>query len=139
MKTVAQIAEEVAMIGPRIGRKLMSDMAHVADLPQAQLFVVMRLFHQGGCRLFDICHEMKVSAPTATGIVTRLEKSGYVKRSVDKHDRRAVIVALTPQGHKVALKLRGVVVQRWTEILSRISRDDAEKYIEILKKISEAI
>ncbi len=139
MKTVPQIAEEVAMIGPRIGRKLMSDMAHVADIPQAQLFVVMRLFHQGSCRLLDICHEMRVSAPTATGIVTRLEKLGHVKRTADKNDRRAVVVALTPQGHKVALKLRGVVVKRWTEILAKISRDDAEKYLEILKKISEAI
>ena len=127
------------MIGPRIGRKLMSDMAHVADIPQAQLFVVMRLFHQGSCRLLDICHEMKVSAPTATGIVTRLEKSGYVQRRADKNDRRAVIVELTPEGRRMALKLRGVVVERWTRILSSISRDDAEKYLEILKKISEAI
>ena len=123
----------------RIGRKLMSDMANVADIPQAQLFVIMRLFHHGACRLFDICHEMKVSAPTATGIVTRLERSGHVKRSVDKDDRRAVVVELTPQGRKVALELRGVVVRRWTEILAGLSRDDAEKYLEILKKISEAI
>ena len=139
MKTVAQISEEVAVIWPRIGRKILADLAQSMEVPHAQLIVVMRLFNQRPARLADLCHEMKVSAPTATGIITRLEKGGYVTRTMDKNDRRAVVVDLTPEGCRIAQKLRTAAVRRWTEILGKISRDDAENYLEILKKISEAI
>ncbi|MBF0485736.1 MAG: MarR family transcriptional regulator [Candidatus Omnitrophica bacterium] len=139
MKTVPEIAEEVAMIGPRIGRKILADFLQVADIPHAQLFVIIMLFHNGACRACDIGRELKVAPPTATGIVDRLEKAGYVTRLVDKKDRRVVRVELTGDGRKIAKKLRTVVVTHWTEILSKISREDAEKYLEILKKISEVL
>ena len=139
MKTIHAIAEEVAMIGPQIGRRIMADLAQVADIPHAQLCVVMLLFHQGPKHLSDICQQMKVSAPTATGIVTRLEKSGFVSRTADIKDRRAVVVCLTAAGRKLTQKMRAVVVKRWTDIFLKISREDAQKYLEILKKISEAI
>lgn len=139
MKTIHAIAEEVAMIGPQIGRRIMTDLVQVADIPHAQMCVVMLLFHQGPKHLSDICQQMKVSAPTATGIVTRLEKSGLVSRTADTKDRRAVVVGLTAEGRKLTEKMRAVVVKRWTDIFQKISREDAQKYLEILKKISEAI
>ncbi|MBF0122902.1 MAG: winged helix-turn-helix transcriptional regulator [Candidatus Omnitrophica bacterium] len=139
MKTPSQIAEEIAMIGPRIGRKILADLSQVADIPPAQMFVLMFLSHNGPMRTSDIVHELKVAAPTATGIVDRLQASGYAVRSEDKSDRRAVIVELTAEGKKIAGKLRSAAVDQWTEILSKISRDDAEKYLEILRKINEAL
>jgi DNA-binding MarR family transcriptional regulator len=139
MKTIPQIAEEVAMIGPRIGRKIIADIARVADIPHAQLFLIIRLSHHGSTRFADIRHELRVSAPTATGIVTRLERAGYVTRVQDVKDRRLVLVALTAEGNKLAGKIRGIVVKRWTHILGTLSRQDAEKYLDILRKISEAI
>ncbi|MBF0569853.1 MAG: MarR family transcriptional regulator [Candidatus Omnitrophica bacterium] len=139
MKTPAQIAEEVAMIGPRIGRKILADLSRVADITPAQMCVVMCLLHNGPCRSSDIVKELKVAAPTATGIVDRLATAGYVSRSEDKEDRRVVVVELTAEGKKLAHKLRAVVIERWTEILSKIPREDAEKYLEILKKINEAL
>ena len=139
MTNIPQIAEQIAMIGPRIGRKILSDIFQTVDIPHTQLFVIIMLFHNGACRTSDISKELKVTAPTATGVVDRLEHAGYVTRSVDKEDRRAVVVELTPEGRKLAQKLSTVVVKRWTEILSKISREDAEKYLEILKKINEAL
>ena len=139
MKIPVQIAEEIAMIGPRIGRKILADMSQVADMPPAQMFVLMFLFHNGPARTSDIVRELRVAAPTATGIVDRLVTSGYALRSEDREDRRAVIVELTAEGKKIACKLRTVVVKHWIEILSKISREDAEKYLEILKKINEAL
>ncbi|MBF0570069.1 MAG: MarR family transcriptional regulator [Candidatus Omnitrophica bacterium] len=139
MAELPQIAEEVALIGPRIGRRILNDIFQSSDISHAQLFVIMTLVHNGPSRSSDIGKELKVAPPTATGIIGRLEKSGYVQRLADKDDRRAVIVDLTPEGRKLAQKLRGIIVSRWTKILSKISHDDAEKYLELLKKISEAL
>lgn len=139
MTEISKIAEEIALIGPRIGRRILLDIFQSADISHSQLFVVMMLVQNGPSRSSDIGKELKVAPPTATGIIGRLEKAGYVTRLSDKEDRRAVIVDLTPEGRKLAQKLRGVVVKRWSGILAKISREDAEKYLEILKKINEAL
>jgi len=139
MSNVGKIAEEVAMIGPRIGRRIMADIFQITDIPPAQLFVIMHVSHNGPVRTSDLVTELMVAAPTVTGIVDRLEAAGYVRRAGDKADRRTVMVELTPEGQKLALKLRATVVERWTKILAGIPSVDAEKYLEILKKISEAL
>ena len=39
----------------------------------------------------------------------------------------------------VAGQLKEAVVERWSELLRKISKDDAEKYVEILRRIKEAL
>jgi DNA-binding MarR family transcriptional regulator len=139
MTDISQIAEEVTMIMPRISRRIVFDLLQEIDIPHAQLFVMNMLFHQGPCRTSDIIKELQVSAPTVTGILDRLEKSGYVRRVEDQNDRRAVMVELTGEGKKIALKLRNTIVARWSDILKKLPAEDAEKYLEILRKIKEAV
>jgi DNA-binding MarR family transcriptional regulator len=139
MVNTVKIAEEISLIMPRISRKIVADLFRIVDIPHAQLFVLMMLFHEGPCRTCDIGRELKVSAPTVTGIVDRLEKSGYVKRVSSKDDRRTVMVELTAKGSTVANKLRATVVKRWAEILGKIPARDAQKYVEILRRIKEAL
>ncbi|MBF0331645.1 MAG: winged helix-turn-helix transcriptional regulator [Candidatus Omnitrophica bacterium] len=138
-KNIPHIALEVTKTFPRIGRRIMADLFHDVNIPHSQISVVMMIYSRGASRFQDICNELKISKPTATGIISRLVKAGYVKRISDKNDRRTVTVDLTPQGQRLALKIREAAVARWTEILSRISQDDAEKYLDILKKISEVL
>ncbi len=139
MNDVSKIAEEVALIMPRISRKIFADILQTTDIPHAQLFVIKVLFDNGPSRAADLGRELQVSAPTVSGIVDRLEKAGYVRRSPDKEDRRSVMIELTPEGKKLVSKLRDVFVRHWIEILGKISQEDAEKYLEILRKIKEAI
>jgi DNA-binding MarR family transcriptional regulator len=139
MTDVNKIAEEIVLIMPRISRKIVFDLLHNQDIPHAQLFVINILFRQGPCRISDIVKELQVAAPTASGILDRLEASGYVSRIEDKKDRRVVMVDLTAKGRKVANELKSTIVTRWTEILKKLSPEDATKYLEILRKIKEAI
>jgi DNA-binding MarR family transcriptional regulator len=139
MRSVQEIAEEIAVVGPRIGRRFMADLSFVADLPSAQLFVMGMLSSNGPMRGCDISHELKVSAPTVSGIIDRLEGVGYVSRQANKEDRRCVTVSLTKAGQKIALKMRAALVSRWVDVLSKLSREDADKYLELVKKINEAL
>lgn len=139
MVNVREVAEEIALIAPRISRRIISDLFQIIDIPHAQLVVVMMLFYQGPCRASNIGRELKVAAPTATGIINRLEKSGYVKRTPDKADRRTVNVELTVKGKKVAQQLKTAVVNRWSEILEKIPSKDVCDYLRILRKIKEVV
>jgi DNA-binding MarR family transcriptional regulator len=139
MTELSDIAAEVTLIAPRISRKILSDVFQSFDISHAQLCVISTLIHHGPMHTADIVRELNVAAPTASGIIGRLEKAGYVKRSPDPVDRRAVIVELTPQGTAMAETLRTTVARRWQSLLEKIPREDAEKYVEILRKIKEAL
>jgi DNA-binding MarR family transcriptional regulator len=139
MADLIRIAEEISIIMPRITRQILSDLFQAVDIPQAQLMVLMTIFQSGPCRPCDIGRQLRVSAPTATGIVGRLGKAGYVRRSSNKDDRRMVMVDLTEEGNRVAHQVKQRAVERWAAVLGRVPVEDAEKYLAILKEIQEAV
>lgn len=139
MSDANKVAQEVSLIMPRISRRILQAIFNIADIPHAQLFVLHLLYVNGNQRPADLSREMQVSAPTVSGILERMESAGYIKRSADPEDRRQVIVEITADGKKIAQKVRETVVGHWTDILEKISAQDAEKFLEILRKIKEAV
>jgi DNA-binding MarR family transcriptional regulator len=66
---------------------------------QGQLLCVLMARPYGMSELGATLHLAKSSL---TGLVDRTERNGLVKREPDPHDTRAVVVALTPAGSKLA-------------------------------------
>jgi DNA-binding MarR family transcriptional regulator len=53
-----------------------------------------------------------------TAAIDRLERAGYVQRTRDPHDRRRVVIQLTPQEGRAVF---GTIDQTWKELCSRFS------------------
>ena len=106
MTTTKHIAEEVSVLMPVIARKIFLKFFQTIDISQAQIFTIMTLSEQSPVRLSQLSKKLQISAPTVTGIVDRLEKSGFVKRIPDMEDRRVINVDLTAKGHQIAKKLK---------------------------------
>lgn len=66
--------------------------------------------------------QLDISHPTVVGIISRMERSGYITCSTDETDRRNKIVTLTEKAANAR-----------SEILSQIKRDEAE----MLKNFSD--
>ena len=64
--------------------------------------VLITLFNapDGRLRMTDLAAQVVLSPSGVTHLVTRLERDGLVRRSVDDHDRRSFFAALTPEGRK---------------------------------------
>ena len=139
MFSSAQIAKEIAQIMPVIARTILSDFFQSVDITQSQVFTLLALEEQSPCRLSELSQRLKISAPTVTGLVDRLEKLQYLKRIPDPTDRRAIQVDLTDKGNKVIKKLRLTIERKWIGILQKLSTQDSENYLKILRKIYEAI
>ena len=60
------------------------------------------LLAQDGLTIGSMSHKRGVDAPTATGIITRLEQHGLVERRHDREDRRVVKIYLTEEGRDIA-------------------------------------
>jgi DNA-binding MarR family transcriptional regulator len=67
---------------------------------------VVRRLGCGPCRITDLAAEERLSQPGITLLVNRLEERGWVVRSADPSDGRAVLVSLTPAGKAVLGDLR---------------------------------
>lgn len=76
------------------------------NITMPQLKVLMLLARHGSAPVSWLAGRMQVSPPNVTGILDRLEKEGWVRRTNDPHDRRVVRVILTPEGEVFLQDLR---------------------------------
>ncbi len=72
----------------------------VSEIGPGALGALATLNRHGPMRLGDLAAREGVAPPTLTRIVMVLEEAGYVAREVDPHDRRAVVVTITPAGER---------------------------------------
>ena len=70
--------------------------------------------------------------PTVTGLIDRLEKLGYVKRSDHPNDRRVYLVRLTEKGNKVANKALPIVKKLNEEMKKGYSKEEVENFKKVL-------
>ena len=139
MLTTSQIAEEVSVLMPMIARRILLGFFQTVEITQTQIFTVMTLFEKAPCPLNELSEKLHIAAPTVTGIVDRLEKSGYVRRIPDSKDRRVINVDLTPKGLKIAKKLKVTIKKKWRDILGKLPKKDQENYVDILRKIQRSL
>lgn len=67
-----------------------------------------------------------VTSGTMTNRVDRLVARGFVERSPDPHDRRGVIVALTPSGREVVDGALADLLVRERDLLAQLPADEHE-------------
>ena len=68
------------------------------DLTMPQLKVMLILWREGPARMSELASGLGVTLATATGVVDRLVKKGYIVREGLPGDRRVVICRLSEEG-----------------------------------------
>ncbi len=135
MNKKEKLAKEVLKIFPSFMKRIHRGMTETGEIPSSQMGAVIILAEKKSCTLGCLSKDMGISAPTTTGIVDRLYKSGYVKRVRSKKDRRIVNITLTAKGKSLIRKIRRAMMQRWRIVSNVLSVKDQETHIRILKKI----
>lgn len=86
----------------------------------------------------EVAGHFGVSSPSATSIVSKLFKLGYVKRSVGKADRRVINLIVTQNGKKAIESGMRKAKNRVKSILGVLSNDERKQLEKILDKIVSA-
>jgi DNA-binding MarR family transcriptional regulator len=76
-----------------------------------------------------------VDAPTATGIITRLEQNGLVERRHNREDRRVVKVYLTEEGRDISHTLAAPVKQFEQSMTRGFSEGEQDRLLAQLQQI----
>jgi len=102
------------------------------EVTPIQVMLLFYLQQSNGLSLTQISQGLMLENPTVTGLIDRLEKSGYVKRSDHPNDRRVYLVHLTEKGNKVARKALPIVRKLNEQIKEGYSKAEIEDFKKVL-------
>jgi DNA-binding MarR family transcriptional regulator len=102
------------------------------EVTPIQVMLLFFLQQNNGLSLTQISQGLMLENPTVTGLIDRLEKSGYVKRSDHPSDRRVYLVYLTEKGNKVAKKALPIVIKLNDKIKEGYSKGEIEDFKKVL-------
>ena len=98
-----------------------------------------RLEREGPIRLTALAAAEKVSQPSMTQLVQRLERQGLVSRIADFTDRRATLFALTPQGRTFLADHRRARQAHLAELIGSLSSAHQQQVVASMGVMRPAI
>ena len=102
-----------------------------------QQWRIIRLLAENGTLDFqDLANQACILRPSLTGILTRLEKVGYVVRLKPPNDQRRVYLKLTGEGEKLHRTTCDQVDARYDVIESVLSKDKHKQLQSLLGELS---
>lgn len=102
------------------------------EVTPIQVMLLFFLQKNDGSSLTQISQGLMLENPTVTGLIDRLEKLGYVKRSDHPSDRRIYLVHLTEKGKKVASKALPIIKKLNEQIKEGYSKEEIENFKKVL-------
>ncbi len=79
-----------------------------------------------------------VDRSNVTGLLDRMEKAGWVKRSDDPQDRRVYRVSLTPSGRKLWRRVNPLYVESVARVTQGVSEARLEAGLALLNALEKA-
>jgi DNA-binding MarR family transcriptional regulator len=93
------------------------------------------LLVQDGLTIGTMSQKRGVDAPTATGIITRLEQNGLVERRHNREDRRVVKIYLTDEGRDISNTLVSSVEHFEQSMKRGFSESELDRFLAQLQQL----
>ncbi|MBI2174777.1 MAG: MarR family transcriptional regulator [Candidatus Omnitrophica bacterium] len=134
-----KVSLSVARLMPYILQGIQLDFFLKQGVTQTQFLLLSAIRAFGHCTMGRLSDSMGVSPPTASGIVERLVKAGYLKRTLDPTDRRQVVVTLTANGHRFFQEFEGVIRKRWEQVLRSLDPNELAAFHDVITKLYQRL
>lgn len=105
----------------------------------AQERVLTFVFHHSpeGVKLKDIAKAVKLSPGAVSQIIESLVQGGFLERTSDPHDRRAINIQITKELQLARNQVMEMLDEKMGSILADRTPDEREAFITVLQKIVE--
>lgn len=108
--------------------------SHNLTLTQSRILMYL-INHDGQATQKEIEDFLEVSHPTVVGLVSRMEKNGFLTCWIDTHDRRNKNVRLTELAHTTGQNMDTVIGGMEQRMLSPLSDDQIIQLTDMLESI----
>ncbi|MFC9531910.1 MarR family winged helix-turn-helix transcriptional regulator [Streptomyces sp. NPDC056975] len=113
--------------------------AVAGGLSTAASSAIGRLGREGPCRLSELARAEGVSQPNMTQLVTRMERTGLVRRVADDNDGRAVLVEATESGLEVFRQRRAERARALDLLIGELTEPEQQAVRIALPALARAI
>jgi len=137
--TRQQLSRAIAQLMPSIIQGVQLDFFVKRGVTQTQFLVLIAIHGYGRATMGTLAHSLHVTMPTASGIVDRLARSGYVRRVPHPQDRRQVLVETTTKGEAFIAQFQTVIRRRWEEVLHALEPRELDAFYRVVTKLREQL
>jgi DNA-binding MarR family transcriptional regulator len=110
-------------------------LARGSALTFQQYLALAHLGDHGPCAVNDLRSAMGIAQSTASELVTRLERGGFVTKDRDPRDARSLRIELAPKGREAVRKRRRAAKEFYKELLGGLPEGDQQEMITALETI----
>jgi DNA-binding MarR family transcriptional regulator len=126
----------------RVVQANMQSLEKQSGLSGAQLWALWQLSVAPGMKVSELAKALFIHLSTASNLLDKLEKRGYLYRQRSGNDSRVVYLHLTPDGQEVVRKLPGPLQGRLRNALQQMPSTQLEELrsgiIALLMQMEEA-
>lgn len=105
-------------------------------LSSGQLFTLLHLAYEQDITQETLARHFHIDKGTIARAVRKLEDAGYINRTVDPNNRRAVRISLTERGEEIIPEILRINREWEEEICTGLSAEDREKVRSLLLAIA---
>ncbi len=102
---------------------------------KSEIFTMLYLDKRKESTMTELVEYINTPMSTATGIVDRLVKNGYVFRDRSEEDRRIVILRLTEEGSQLITSLKDLLSRYLSMIIDDLTEEEKQFMTKIALKI----
>ena len=82
----------------------------------------------------DIEEHFKLSHPTVSGLLSRLEKKGFIQFRPDEKDRRCKRIHILPKGHECLENIHQTILENEKRVVDGFSLQEQEQFAQFLNR-----
>jgi DNA-binding MarR family transcriptional regulator len=112
--------------------------AHQRSLSLAHMFLMAKIHSHGSIPMTRVAELVGSGLPTATGLISRMEERGLVRRDHDTRDRRVVLVSLTERGAADIAALNDARRRRLSSAINQLSAGDQAALLKGIRTLRAA-
>ena len=86
----------------------------------------------------DISKKLGISAPSVTKLLNCLENKGFIKREIDKENRRNTLVYVTKKGLEITQHNDDVLAKFISNVYDRVGRENIVQFLQLSQLIHNA-
>ena len=128
---IERLLRHVAFIIKKRGRDILSDF----DITTPQILALVALKDRPGITMGALCERLYLACSTATDLIDRMEKNGYLERNRDPDDRRVIRLSITEKGQNIIDQVINARRRYVDSILKQLTQEEIDQLAQALEKL----
>lgn len=106
---------------------------------KSELFTMLMIDRHGEVIMSQIAEYTNIPMSTATGMVDRLVRNGYLKRERSESDRRIVVIKLTESGKSLISQMKKVALEYIKLVYDSLDEEERFLLTKVFMKVVDII